>query len=115
MQVKPFIHPKTPRRLAAAFRRATNGHGEGYKIHVLAKTLGINVGYLHKLIKQGIEPPDSTEKGQAARAAMFLPRKKRKPRKAQINPTMPSLAWWRKLPKDKRNNYILHLWLTNGE
>lgn len=108
--MKPTIHPNTPPRLRAAFRRAKNMRGEGYKIDVLAKQLGVNIYYLFQLIKKGIEPNDTTNKLQAVRVKMFLPRKKRRPSKRkQTEPLPEHLRWWRSLPKESRNEIVMNL------
>ena len=78
MNSKPFIHPNTPRKLATAFHFARNHRGEGFKIRVLEKKLGVNFKYLYKMIRKGIEPNDTTEKLRAVRKAMFLPARKRR-------------------------------------
>lgn len=112
MQIKPFIHEKTPAKLRTAFRRAKNRRGEGYKLDILAKNLGVNIYYLYKLIKNGIEPNDTTEKLQEVRAKMFLPRHKRKPHKER-KPVLPMpnyLVWWRSLPKEDRAGIIAQAW-----
>ena len=52
------------------------------------------------MIREGIEPTDRTEKGQAARVAMFLPRRKRKPSVMKEAPApAPSLEWWGRVEK----------------
>jgi len=91
MNNKPFIHPNCPRKLAAAFHFARNAHGEGYKIRVLEQKLGVNFKYLHKMIKLGIEPNDSTEKLRAVRKAMYLSKRKHAMKKPKQNqPETPS-------------------------
>lgn len=111
--MRPYIHPRTPPKLRAAFRAAKNLRGEGYKYHILAEQIGVNVGHLHKLIRRGIEPTDKTEKGQAARAAMFLPRHKRKTRVVKKDKKrLPAfLYWWtRGISKEMRNDIIRQAW-----
>lgn len=113
---RPYIHPRTPSKLRAAFRAAKNMRGEGCKYHILAERVGVNVGQLHNLIHKGIEPTDKTEKGQATRAAMFLPRKKRsargKPKTKE--PIKNYMHWWtRVLTKEIRNDIIRRAWKEN--
>jgi hypothetical protein len=108
---KPFIHPSTPKRLRAAFHKAKNRRGEGYKLDVLAKNLKVNIYYLYKLIKKGEEPNDSTEKLRDVRARMFLPRRKHKPAQPKNKMPLPEqIQWWRKLPKSSRDEIILQLY-----
>lgn len=117
MNRKPFIHENTPPKLKSAFRRAKNRRGEGYKIDVLSKQIGVNLYYLHQLIKNGIEPHDTTEKLRAVRVKMFLPAKKRKP-KADRKPVPPKpnhIHWWWTLPKETRHMIIRQAWIQlNG-
>lgn len=107
---KPYIHPNCPRKLTAAFHFARNARGEGYKIRVLEEKLGVNFKYLHRMIKLGIEPNDTTEKLRAVRKAMFLPARKRKPRDTSIvqkpgTVTPEHIRWWNKLSKDEREEW----------
>jgi hypothetical protein len=109
MKSKPFIHPNCPKKLAAAFHFARNAHGEGYKIHVLAEKIGVNVRYLQYMIKKGIEPNDTTEKLREVRVKMFLPARKRKPRAARTSTRGEVPAhrkWWRRLDSGSRDQYI---------
>jgi hypothetical protein len=112
---KPYIHSNTPRRLAAAYHFARNTRGEGFKIHVLADTLKVNVRYIHDLIVKGIEPNDITEKLRAVRKAMFLPARKRKAKHERefdkaiekiFEPEPEHRKWWRRLKKQERDTWI---------
>jgi len=96
MNSKPYIHPNTPRKLAAAFHFARNKNGEGYKIRVLEQTLGVNFKYLHRMINKGIEPNDTTVGLREIRVKMFLPMFKRKP----------WMSWWRKTDPEVRDEWI---------
>lgn len=115
MKSKPFIHPNCPKKLAAAFHFARNTRGQGYKIHILAEKLGVNVRYLHNMIAKGIEPNDTTEKLREVRVKMFLPAKKRKAKHERefdkaiekiFKPTPEHVKWWKKLPKEQRDEWI---------
>jgi len=111
---RPYIHPATPSKLITAFRNAQNRNGQGWKINVLAARLHVNVGYLHKLIKHGIEPPDDTDKGQAARVAMFLPRHKRQTKRERTK--LPEfMRWWRRIPKEIRHDIIIKEFTNNNK
>jgi len=104
---KPIIHPNCPKKLAAAYHFARNQRGEGYKIRVLEQKLGVNWKYLHRLIKLGIEPNDTTEKLRSIRKAMFLPARKRIPAKPRTIQPMPDyMAWWKKQSKGFREQII---------
>ena len=109
MKSKPFIHPNCPPKLAAAFHFARNSRGEGYKIRVLEQKLEVNFKYLHRMIKQGIEPNDTTEKLRAVRVKMFLPARKRKPRASSTDrkrePISEHEQWWRKLDPKTRDEW----------
>lgn len=86
-----------PKRLAAKLRKCKGNQRE------LARQLGINVAYINALIKHGKEPANPD-----IRAALFLPRKPRKPRVVQSDraPLPEHLQWWRKLNKDIRDKII---------
>ena len=105
--MKPFIHPRTPPKLKAAFRQVE------YKYHDLVSKLKVNPRYLYDLIANGIEPNDTTKKLQEVRIKMFLPRRKRK---KATNPKTPVVVpnhiyWWRRLPKETRNDIIRQAWV----
>ena len=107
---KPFIHPSTPPKLRAAFHRAKNLRGEGYKLDALAREIKVNIYYLYQMIKKGIEPNDTTEKLREVRVRMFLPRKKRKPRQTTSRVPRPeSIRWWWSLPTETRQLIIQQL------
>ena len=86
----------TPRKLATVIK-THNG-----KYHRIAKTLGVNVYWVYRYIKHGQEPSNLT-----IRAKMFLP-KKRKPHTGRSGfAKLPAhVQWWRKLPKDQRNEWV---------
>lgn len=117
--MKPYIHPRTPPKLKAAFKASKNLRGEGYRIHVLAEKINVNVSYLWNMFRYGKEPTDTTEKGRTARARMFLPKKIRKPKNKpgpQNQKPLPNhMIWWRSLDKDTRNTIIRSVWVQlNG-
>ena len=56
-----------------------------------ARERNVNIFYVVQLLKYGIEPTDRTVKGREARAALFLPRWKRK----NTAPRPPVPAWLR--------------------
>lgn len=55
-----------------------------------ARKQNVNIFYVVQLLNRGIEPTDRTVKGREARAALFLPRRKRN----QV--TRPALPAWLK-------------------
>jgi len=91
-----LIHPKTPRKLKSAYRKA------GYKYHRLAQEIGVNVKYLYALIHYGQEPSN-----EAIRLKLFLPRRPRKPRTpSQPRPPLPEYEQrWRRLTKEQRDQF----------
>jgi len=99
---KPYIHPDTPARLKTAYRRAK------YNIRTLAKALGVNQYYVHRLIRYGLEPSNAN-----IRRALFLPKHPRgeaKPR-AERAPLPESVRWWRyTLDKQARNAIVERLY-----
>lgn len=112
MTIKPFIHPATPSKLKTEFRRAR------YKFHTLAKALGINVRYVHDMIKYGKEPTNPN-----IRVKLFLTKKPRKPnpgatvRGKDIKPYIEppeEIKWWRSLKKDTRRSLIQNLYQLEG-
>ena len=116
-KIKPFIHPATPPKLVSAFRKAKNRKGEGYKIHILAEDMQINVRYLFDLIANGKEPTDQTENGRAIRVKMFLPRRKHRKRGEAVRQyTEPPeyIKWWRSLKKAARRAYIQNIYQLDG-
>lgn len=86
------FHPNTPPRLIKAIQRA----GSERKF---SKERGVNILYVSQLLKDGIEPTDKTEKGQAARVKLFLPRKKPKPQVVKTKPVPLTQEWWDELRK----------------
>ena len=95
-----------PKRLAAKLRKCKGNQRE------LARQIGINVAYINALIKHGTEPANPE-----IRAALFLPRKPRKPRveKSARAPLPEHLQWWRKLQKEKRDQYIKDIHYLSGD
>jgi hypothetical protein len=63
VMIKPSIHPATPSRLKTEFRRAR------YNFRTLAKALGVNVYYVHRLIRYGEEPANEN-----IRRMLYLPK-----------------------------------------
>ena len=100
-----FIHPSTPPKLIREFRKAR------YKYHVLAKARGINVKYVHEMIKYGKEPTNAN-----IREKLFLPKKPRAERvkKPYIEPPE-HIKWWRSLTKEYRNSFIQITYELEGE
>lgn len=103
MTKPPRIHPKTPPRLAAKFKKAGS-------YHRLADLLEINVRWVYKLIAHGIEPSDQTEYGRGLRAKLHLPRRKRKRKPPKPQPAHRS--WWK---KQDRETIIKQLYELNKE
>lgn len=109
MKNKPFIHPNTPRKLAAAYHFARNKRGEGFKIHVLAERIGVNVRYIQDLIKNGIEPTNPE-----IRAKMFLSKKSRQVRAAEksdatAKPMPEYVKYWR-----RQKPFIRQAWMIRA-
>lgn len=104
---KPFIHPKTPSKLKSAYRNAKNTRGERYSLNTLARNIGVNWRYPWNLIKNGIEPNDSTPRLQEIRQKLGLAKKKRKTRAVKTKMPAPEyIQWWRRLSTDERNAWI---------
>ena len=97
--IKPPIHPATPRRLKTEFKRAR------WNFQALAKARGVNVYYVHRLIRYGEEPANPN-----IRRMLFLPRHPRGAgRKSQ--PLPPHVKWWRyTLDKENRNRIVERLY-----
>ena len=101
---KPFIHPNTPPRLKAAFKRAS------YNFHALAQARSVNVYHVHRLIHYGIEPANPN-----IRKMLFLPKRRRTEDGGQIgrrSPVLrPAIKWWRyTLDKQARNTIVERLY-----
>lgn len=104
------IHSNTPRRLVREYKKLGCN-----QLH-LAKKLKINDGYLNRLMKDGIEPTDRTEKGRDARAKMFLHNHplscKTCGRKVIHHSSKPKvckpdfIVQWDHLPKEERHKVI---------
>lgn len=75
----------------------------GCKTGRLEKPLGVNRGYIFRLIRYGIEPTDKTRKGRKARVALFLPERKQR-KKVEFEEY---ILEWRRLPIDVRHKAIL--------
>jgi hypothetical protein len=118
--IKPPIHPATPRRLKTKFKRAR------WNFQTLAKALGVNVYYVHRLIRYGEEPTNAN-----IRKMLFLPRPAREhagghPHSgrhksdlsavpAQAEPLPPHIKWWRyTLDKKNRNRIVERLYHDAG-
>lgn len=94
----PYIHPATPPRLVKRFKAL------GYRYHALADEIEVNPGTVYNLIAKGKEPTDKTEKGRAARRAMYLPSRKRSatPKPQPPEWVKPIKRGIRKMAKDTR-------------
>lgn len=90
------IHPNTPAELIVELQAV------GWKERALSRKLGVNILYISQLIKDGVEPTDKTEKGQAAREKLFLPKRKIK-HKVDVPQWMKT---WRRLPITERHKVI---------
>lgn len=97
-------------------RRAIREHGPRYR--PIARALGVNVRYVHDLLKYSKEPSDTTEPGRAVRVRMGFPRRMRRKRDGSIvaepgRVTLPEYErWWRRLPKAVRAELKRQLWTT---
>lgn len=69
-----FIHPNTPKKLAALLMELGSERA-------VCRKQKVNMLYVSQLVNKGIEPTDKTFKGRQAREALFLSRFRRKPRK----------------------------------
>lgn len=100
MKTPHYYNANAPRKLITRLRKCNWNQRE------LARQLGINVAYINKLVKHGIEPSNPD-----IRAALFLPRKPRKPRVVQSAraPLPEHLQWWKKLSKDEKDHYIQYV------
>lgn len=85
-----------PTRLIRALRQA----GSERK---LSRLIGVNILYVSQLLRDGKEPTDQTENGQAVRVALFLPKMKRKPRVKAVHPDQLTPEWWNVLRKKAVN------------
>ena len=98
--IKPPIHPATPRRLKTEFRRAR------WNFQTLAKARGVNVYYVHRLIRYGEEPTNPN-----IRRMLFLPRQPRSDIAKKSEPLPPHVKWWRyTLDKENRNRIVERLY-----
>jgi hypothetical protein len=106
--IKPTIHPATPRRLKTEFKRAR------WNFQALAKALGVNVYYVHRLIRYGEEPANPN-----IRRMLYLPKHTRLPTSTQAGganqpkrePLPPHVKWWRyTLDKKNRNRIVERLY-----
>jgi len=90
--IKPPIHPATPRRLKTKFKRAR------WNFQTLAKALGVNVYYVHRLIRYGEEPTNAN-----IRKMLYLPKHMRGTDKPTSQPLPDYEKWWRyTLKKESR-------------
>jgi hypothetical protein len=85
------IHPNTPPRLAAKYKKAGS-------FHALAEQIKVNVSYVYDLIKDGIEPNDTTPKLREVRKRLFL--KARKKARAARQSLPEHRRWWNRQDKD---------------
>ena len=98
--IKPSIHPATPRRLKTEFRRAR------WNFQTLTKTLGVNVYYVHRLIRYGEQPTNAN-----IRKMLFLPKYQRSHTARKSEPLPPHVKWWRyTLDKKSRNRIVERLY-----
>jgi hypothetical protein len=94
--IKPPIHPATPRRLKTEFKRAR------WNFQTLAKALGVNVYYVHRLIRYGEEPTNAN-----IRKMLYLPRHPRSDNTRKSQPLPPHVKWWRYTLNKKNRNRIM--------
>lgn len=66
-----FIHPNTPTRLAAKYKKLKS-------YHAVAEDRRVNVFYVHDLIHDGKEPNDTTPKLREVRRRLFLSTRKKR-------------------------------------
>ena len=98
-----IIHPNTPPRLVAKLRKAGS-------LHKLADQIGVNISYVHKLIKDGVEPNDTTPKLREVRKRLCL--KARKKARAEAKPLPEHRKWWNQQDKEV---FIKQLYELNKE
>jgi hypothetical protein len=93
------FHPDAPKKLVRAFRRAGT-------YHATAEALGVNVRYVHDLLRHGVQP-----KNEEVRIRLFLPKHPhRAPRPQQERrPDPEELRWWKRLPGSERHGLIKSL------
>jgi len=95
MKSKPFIHPNTPRKLAAAIRL----HKSQHKI---ARALGVNPYYVNRWMKYGEEPRNADVRKRMG----FRPLRKKHNGRSGFAELPAHVQWWRKLPKGERDQWI---------
>lgn len=95
--------PNVPRKLIKAFRAAA------CNTRRLEKEIGVNNYFICKLLNEGIEPTDQTEKGRAARVKLFLKEYKPKPRvkrPPKPHPDPLTSDWWSELRKRATSSMV---------
>ena len=81
-------------------RRAIKEHKGRY--HRIANALGVNVYWVHRFLKNGIEP-----KNKEVRAKMgFPPLRKKHTGRSGFAELPEYIKWWRKLDKGSRDQHI---------
>jgi hypothetical protein len=95
------IHPNTPPKLVKLLHKAGS-------FHKAAEAIGVNVYWVFKLVREGIEPTDQTPKGRETRHRLGL--HKRKPRPKTPRPPRPDyIKWWFSLTRESRHQIIERL------
>jgi hypothetical protein len=88
----------TPRKLAAAIKKHRDIQ------HLIADELGVNPYYVNRWMKFQEEPVNSI-----TRQRMGFPKLRKKHSGRSGFAELPvQIQWWRKLKKDKRDEYILN-------
>jgi len=104
----PYIHPNTPPKLAAKFKKAKS-------YHVLAEQIGVNVRYVFELLTDGKEPNDTTPGLREIRRKMFLSARRKNRQRAKPKPKQELPAhrrWWMNQDQD---NLIRQLYEINKD
>ena len=122
-------HPQANKALLR-FARAVKREIHGWNIREIARRLKVNHKYVRDNLVNGIEPPDTTPEGRAARVKMFMPERRKtekqlvqcpqckrmvsvtkagKPRAHSPCMTKPQPEWkrrWMAIPKRQRDAWI---------
>jgi len=106
--MSPYIHPNTPPKLAARFRKAKS-------YHVLAEQIGVNVRYVFELLTDGKEPNDTTPKLREIRRKMFLSARRKNRQRAKPKPKPAHRRWWKELGPTGQDSIILQTYELNKD
>lgn len=105
---QPFIHPNTPPKLAAKFKRAKS-------YHVLAEQIDVNVRYVFELIADGKEPNDTTPALREIRKKLHLSARKAHRRRAKPKEQPAHRKWWNEQGPAGRDSIIKQTYELNKD